>query len=36
MLGRRGTLQADGADLGVEVHGARDVVDALFAARLTP
>jgi uncharacterized protein (TIGR03083 family) len=36
VLWRRGTLDADGADLGVEVTGARDVVDALFAARLTP
>jgi uncharacterized protein (TIGR03083 family) len=36
MVWRRAFLDADGAELGVGVTGDRAVVDALFAARLTP
>jgi uncharacterized protein (TIGR03083 family) len=36
LLWRRGFLAADGAEIGVGVEGDRAVVDALFAARLTP
>lgn len=36
MLWRRAFLDIDGVELGVSVEGDRAVVDALFAARLTP
>jgi uncharacterized protein (TIGR03083 family) len=36
LLWRRAFIDLDGAELGVDVEGDRDVVDALFAARLTP
>jgi uncharacterized protein (TIGR03083 family) len=36
LLWRRGFLDGDGAEIGVEVEGDRAVVEALFAARLTP
>jgi uncharacterized protein (TIGR03083 family) len=36
LLWRRASLAADAAELGVSVDGDRAVVEALFAARLTP
>ncbi len=36
LLWRRAFLDVDGAELGVAVEGERAVVDAFFAARLTP
>lgn len=36
LLWRRAFLDVDGGELGVDVEGERPVVDAFFAARLTP
>lgn len=35
-LWRRATIDGDGPELGLDVKGDREVVDALFAARITP